>query len=524
MRIPLETTAAVRERLSANREIALIDLREEGVFAEHHPLFAASLPLGQIELQVLDRLPRKTVPIVLYDDGEGFVAPAFAKFAALGYTNVAALEGGLAGWRRDGGEIFRDVNTPSKAFGELVEAQRHTPSLSAAEVNALLDAREDIVVLDARRFDEYQTMSIPGGISVPGGELVYRAGRLVAGKDTTVIVNCAGRTRSLIGTQSLINAGIANKVFALRNGTIGWSLAGQTLEHGQSRRFPDDAEADSDTSARARALADRAGVKRVTIDQLSSLLYENGRTTYRFDVRTPEEYEAGHLPGFRSAPGGQLVQETDVFAPVRGARIVLSDDTAVRANMTASWLAQMNWDVSVLDTDLRAASLETGPWRPRRPPFPFVPTLTAAELKPLQDEGRVTVFDLSPSAAYARGHIPGAWFALRSVLFGAFEIAPRREITVLTSEDDVLARYAAADLQALAISARVLEGGNRAWSRAGFALEREPTHFASPAIDRYRRPYEGTDNPTDAMQAYLDWEYGLVAQLERDQTHGFKVI
>ncbi|MFV3015241.1 hypothetical protein ACM9HO_05975, partial [Pseudomonas sp. KHB2.9] len=45
-----------------------------------------------------------------------------------------------------------------------------------------------------------------------------------------------------------------------------------------------------------------------------------------------------------------------------------------------------------------------------------------------------------------------------------------------------------------------------------------------PRIDRYRRPYEGTDNPKEAMQAYLDWEFGLVEQLARDGTHGFYVI
>ncbi|MEI9930286.1 MAG: rhodanese-like domain-containing protein [Rhizomicrobium sp.] len=524
MSIPVETTASVRARLAANDEIALIDLREEGVFAEAHPLFAASLPFGRIELEVLDRLPRKAVPIIVYDFGEGLVEPAHARLRSLGYTNISALDGGLAGWRRDGGEIFRDVNTPSKAFGELVESRRHTPSLSAQEVKALIDSRENVAVLDARRFDEYQTMSIPGGISVPGGELVYRAAAVVPDRDTTIIVNCAGRTRSLIGTQSLINAGIANKVFALRNGTIGWSLAGQELEHGQSRRFAEDAHADPHTAKNGRALANRAGVHRLSIDQLSSLLYERGRTTYRFDVRTPAEYAAGHLPGFRSAPGGQLVQETDVFAPVRGARIILADDTQVRADMTGSWLAQMGWEVLVLDEDIRNLSLETGEWRARRTAFPVVPTLDATELKQLTDQGRATVFDLSSSAIYAKAHIPGAWFALRSALQNAFASAPRREITVLTADDDALPRYAAADLRALAIEAHVLNGGNRAWNEAGYPLERDIVHYASPPTDRYRRPYEGTDNPVSAMQAYLDWEYGLVAQLERDGTHRFHVI
>lgn len=100
-------------------------------------------------------------------------APA-RRFEELGYTDVALFEGGLKGWEHAGGEVFRDVNVPSKAFGEFVEAKRHTPALSAEAVDALLKSGEDVVVLDARRYDEYQTMNIPGSISVPGAELVLR--------------------------------------------------------------------------------------------------------------------------------------------------------------------------------------------------------------------------------------------------------------------------------------------------------------------------------------------------------------
>jgi hypothetical protein len=99
-------------------------------------------------------------------------------------------------------------------------------------------------------------------------------------------------------------------------------------------------------------------------------------------------------------------------APVRGARILLTDHMGVRADMTASWLAQMGWEVYVLEGG----------------------------------------YD------------------------GALEVGPPQ---VLPKPD--------------------------------------PSH-------RYRRPYEGTDVDTGAMQAYLDWEYGLVEQLRRDATHGFFVI
>ena len=114
--------------------------------------------------------------------------------------------------------------------------RRHTPSLPADEVAALIAGDANLAILDVRRPDEFATMNIPGSVSVPGAELVLRAGGVAPDPETTIIVNCAGRTRSIIGTQSLINAGIANRVLALRNGTIGWTLAKQQLEHGADRR------------------------------------------------------------------------------------------------------------------------------------------------------------------------------------------------------------------------------------------------------------------------------------------------
>ena len=404
------TAAQVRSALLLRDEIALLDLRHEAQFATGHPLFAANMAAGRIALEATARLPRKDVPIVVYDAGEGLVEAAIARFAALGYTNVRQLGCGLEAWRAAGYELFQDVNSYSKAFGELVESRRHTPSLAANEVAALIASGANIKVLDVRRFDEYATMNIPGSVSVPGAELVLRAGAAAPDPATTIIVNCAGRTRSIIGTQSLINAGVANKVVALRNGTIGWTLAGQTLDHGADRRGGIGLY--EGAAANARDVAYRAGVRHIGLDQLKALEAQAHRTLYRFDVRSAEEYSAGHIPGFRHYAGGQLVQETDMAAPVRGARIVLTDDRAVRAQMTASWLAQMGWEVYVLEGGYDGG-LETGP--------------------------------------------P--------------EVLPKPD----------------------------------------------PAH-------RYRRPYEGTEVAAAAMQAYLDWEFGLVEQLRRDGTHGFFVI
>lgn len=524
--------AAVRERLIARDETALLDVREEDPFAQEHPLWAANLPLSRIEIEAWRRIPRRDTLIVLYGEHQGTdLAPLAAKtFAALGYTNVHLLEEGLEGWRRAGGELFRDVNVPSKSFGELVEHERHTPSLSASEVQALVDSKADLVVLDARRFDEYQTMSIPTATSLPGAELVLRVRELAPDPQTRVIVNCAGRTRSIIGTQSLINAGLPNPVAALRNGTIGWTLAGQTLDHGASRRAPVAVDAANRAQARsgARAIADKAGVQRIAHDAVATLA-QPGRTLYRFDVRTPEEYADGHLPGFASAPGGQLVQETDHSAPVRGARIVLADDDqGVRADMTASWLAQMGWEVFVVDPAGEQARSERGTPAAPVPEAEAVESVSPAELAKWLDqagEGDIAVLDVTASANYVKRHIPGAWFVIRAQLAQALAAIPSAKRYVLTCGTSQLARFAAADLRRLtSAQVLVLEGGTTAWIDAGLPLESGETRLAVPRTDRYRRPYEGTDNAAAAMQAYLDWEFGLIAQLDRDGTHFFEVV
>ncbi len=524
--IAVRTFHDIRAALLARRELALLDVREEDPFAQAHPLFAANLPLSRLELEIHARVPRRDTPITVYDDGEGLAPVAAQRLLDLGYSDVALLDGGLSGWRNTGGELFRDVNVPSKAFGELVEAERHTPSLAAEEVQTLLDARADAVILDARRFDEYQTMSIPGGISVPGAELVLRVAELAPDPRTRVIVNCAGRTRSIIGTQSLLNAGIPNPVAALRNGTIGWTLAGQQLEHGQTRRF---GAISQDTrkaaSQRARAVADRAGVERLDLAGLAQWQDEHDRTTYLLDVRTPEEYEAGHLPGSRSTPGGQLVQETDHVASVRGARLVLVDDDGVRANMSASWLAQMGWQVAVLDGLSDADFSERGAWSAPLPRLPRADTIDPTTLADWLGEPGTRVLDFTASANYAKRHIPGAAWVLRSQLKQALERLGTAERYVLTCGSSLLARFAVAEVQALSGKpVFLLDGGTSAWVAAGLPTEDGESLLASPRIDRYRRPYEGTDNPREAMQGYLDWEFGLVEQLGRDGTHGFFVI
>jgi len=358
---------------------------------------------------------------------------------------------------------------------------------------------------------------------VPGAELVLRVSVLAPDPATTVVVNCAGRTRSIIGAQSLINAGLANRVLALRNGTIGWTLAGLALDHGQGRRAPEVPAASArQARAAAWAVAGKVGVRQVDSARLRALEDGGRRTVYRFDVRTPEEYVAGHPAGFRPAPGGQLVQETDWFAPVRGALMVLADDDGGRAAMTGSWLAQMGWDVAVWPPD-PAGPAEDGPWWPALPPTPAVTLAGPAQVDDWLQAQEALVVDVDTSPRFLGGHLPGAVWVPRADLPHLPGLVSGSARLVLTSADGVLAAFAVADLPPRA-AVTVLAGGTAGWTGSGRPLQAGPGGMLSPPVDVYHRPYEGTDVDPAAMQAYLDWEHGLVAQLERDGTHGFTVL
>ncbi|KAL4787076.1 Rhodanese-like domain-containing protein [Aspergillus varians] len=523
------TAYKLRQHWINQHEIALLDVREEGPFAESHPLFAISVPVSEIETKLPALVPRLSAPIVVYDDGEDYAERATARVLALGYRDVAVLEGGLSAYARVG-EVYRDVNVPSKAFGELVESIKHTPSRSAREVKGVLEEGEGegaVAVLDARRFSEYNMMSIPRGRSCPGGELLYRFFEAVPSPQTTVVVNCAGRTRSIIGTQSLINAGVPNKVIALRNGTIGWTIEGLELDTKKTDRVSQpSAEASRRARAYATSWAEHVGVTFIDGTQLGRFAAESeDRTLYLLDVRDPEEYALGHPAGFSNAPGGQLVQATDEWVGVRGARLVLYDTDGVRAPMTASWLLQLGWEVYVFDErsivpERLLPVSKNPPWAP-----PKLGAITIADFQTLTGATTTTVIDLARSPAYRKGHIPGAWFASGPELARDLRAAPPGDgPIVLTSPDGSVAAMNIEDARR-SVSREVLYlvGGTAAWVGAGQPLETEERWLSSP-IDVYKRPYEGTGNAREAMQGYLDWEYGLVAQLANDGVACFHVV
>ncbi len=518
---------ALRSWLTDGRELALLDAREEGEFGASHLFWAVPCPFSQREIRARALLPRRGVRIVCVDDGRGLAERLGAWLEGDGCTDVHVLDGGTKAWEATGGVLFSGVNVPSKAFGEWVEHHYGTESVDAPELKSWLDQGRKMVVLDSRTHEEFVRMSIPGALSVPGGELAYRIGDLAPDPDTLVVVNCAGRTRSIMGAESLRRAGIPNQVMALRNGTMGWELAGFACDRGRTARYPEGTPATVGLALdRARRFAEESGVGVIGPLDLARFEEDPDRTLYLLDVRDPSEFRAGHYPGSRSAPGGQLVQATDQWIGVRNARVVLLDDQGVRARMTGAWLRQMGHrDVFVVEGGLEALRGSGRALAPIPELQATAPLITAAELAARLNPPDVTVIDLARSVEFREGHIQGAFWGVRSRLDALRGRLEGARLVVATSPDGSLARLAVSELAALTKGeVKVLDGGTAAWRAAGLPLAKDRADPPDEAcVDFYLRPYDRNTGIEDAMRAYLAWEIDLVNEIARDGTVRFGV-
>ncbi|MEI8267912.1 MAG: rhodanese-like domain-containing protein [Betaproteobacteria bacterium] len=529
---PQKSPQEVHALLDSSDEWAFLDVREQGAFDEGHPFWAVNAPASHLESEMPRLVPRKGTLLVLMDDSDGGLArQAAERLSGWGYDDIAVMRGGLQAWREAGLPVYAGIHVPSKAFGEFVEHHEGTPSIDVQQLKDWTAQGRDMLVLDCRPFEEFQASSLPGSMNCPGVDLVSRIFDLVQQDSTTVVVHCAGRTRGIIGAQSLINAGIANPVVTLRNGMADWVLSGESLAKGNRKVAPPATPQGTDRALQAaERLSRRFGVRTIDAPQLQRLQADPARTLYLFDVRTPEEYEAGHLADAQSAPGGQLVQTLDAFVGTRGSRIVLCDDTGVRARVAASWLVQMGWkDVFVLEHGWGAAwlRLERGPSaEPMIDETSAAPALTIdiLELRQGLERGDVVLLDLTNSLQFSRQHIPGAWFAVRARMREALSRVPPHRLLVLTCPDGKFAGRAHADAQALsAVPVAVLKGGNAAWSLAGWPMTSGRDQLTTTTDDIWYSPIDRPD-PMAAIHAYLAWEVGLVDRLSQERGVQFQHI
>jgi rhodanese-related sulfurtransferase len=504
----------------AKDTFALIDVRDAGSYNSTHIPGSSSLPRRNLEFEMHFLAPYNCVHIVLCDDDGRQATLAAATLEAMGHTRVSVLDGGINRWTTLELPTEWGTNVLSKDFGEKVEVVHHVPEIDAQDLRARQERGENLVILDTRTPQEFHNFSLPGGRSVPNGELALHITDILKSqpKDTTVIINCAGRTRSIVGTRILQRMGISN-VYGVKNGTAGWVLSGLELDTGaQSLPLPTvSPQGLAAAEAYARKAAEEDGVRYIKVSDLQELMAKgNHETVYLVDVRRQEEYRESHIPGFRWFPGGQAVQRSDDVMAVARGTIVFACDGIARALLTASWYRQMGYEkVYALEGGTSAwvaegLKLEAG--IPPRLPFGLEEAnrkVTLISPQNLQAMQEALLLHVDTSQAFAQGHVAGARWVPRGWLeLQVAQAAPNKAAPInVTCANGINSILAGATLMDMGYShVSVLEGGMEAWTKAGLPVEQGLTGIMTPPNDIVLMGYHRV--PADTIN-YLRWEEAL---------------
>lgn len=529
------TAVELKNILDTQVTHALIDVREPGEYNATHIPGSSLVPRRQLEFRMRRLVPYHGTLVIVCDDDCQRAPLAVDTLEQMGYTQVRMLAGGLNRWTTESYGTEWGVNVPSKDFGEKMEVQHHVQVMHPEELHDRLQRGDNIIILDSRTPEEHQRVTIPQARSAPNGELALRISGLVQDPQATVVVHCAGRTRSIIGARLLQRMGIRN-VYDLRNGTMGWSMAGLELEYGSSRLDLPEPSAEGLQAAEAFAdqLATEDGVQYLDPDALQALMARSEEdNVYLIDVRTKAEYAAGHIPGFQWFPGGQAVQRTDDLVAVRNGHVVFACDGRVRATVTASWYRQIGfpnvyavdggvtaWAASGLSLEQSATHDAAGGYDEGIVSDDLPSGYEAAKAKvemiapqALQNllsaaEPPLVIF-VDPSYDFSRGHVPGAHWLPRGWLEGRVTgvVPSKSRPVVVTCTDGINAVLAGGTLRDIGYQqVTVLEGGMAAWQRADLPVEQGLSGIMSPPHDVL--PMGIDRNWADAMH-YLRWEEEL---------------
>lgn len=518
-----ELHSRLRERI----ETSILDVRSNSAFVREHILRSTPLPFGLLEARIDRAVPRKSTFVVVVDDGEQLAVRSAERLRGLGYLNVVVLSGGLAAWREAGLQTISGQHAISKALGEYVERNYDTPRLTPQELQRRRADGEEIIVIDTRPSEEFGYVAIPDSVAAPGVEILYRFDEVVPSPFTTVVITCAGRTRGIIGAQALLNAGIPNPVYSLENGTSGWEFAGLEPLRGAARYAPAPDKANLRIARdRAAEIERRSGVVRISGTDLAQFRAEaDTRSLYLFDIRTTDEYRAGHIPGALSVPGGQLVQTTDLFVGTQYARIVVVDgEDGVRGALTASWLLQMDVGEVFLYAAEPAAAVELGDAAVPLPKLDHARYVDAADIAGQVEAGRLTVIDFASvlSGQSDRRVVPESWYATRASLPARTGDLPGLGDILFLSEDGVEAAFAANDIERDdRRNLLVFRGGTRAWEQAGLPLVDE-AHEHSLAPEGSPNPRRTIAERKASFDDYVAWGDVIVDQIRADGTLVFK--
>src|SRR6056300_171097 len=510
----------VKNWVSDNKEISFIDVREIGQHTKGHPFFSISIPYSIFEIRLLELVTNKHVRIVLFDNNNGIAILAAKHAKLMGYNNISILENGIEGWLNAGFELFDGINVPSKSFGELVEHKYNTPSINSNELFNKQKQKKDLIILDGRPFEEYEKMSIPGSICCPNAEIPYKISSLVKNTKTEIIVNCAGRTRSIIGAQALINFGVENKVYALENGTQGWFLSDLKLDHGKKNYLdiqPNEEEIKKLNSKIKSLLIDNE-IEIINLKKANDIISKKDRSTFIFDVATKKSLKA-NISFIKNVPGGQLVQATDNFVGVLNSQIILLDEgDLVRSGITALWLKKLNFDCYVLDVkyeEIKNLNFKNNKEYKNQ----TAQKLTLDQLKNMRN---ILIFDIRNSTDFCKSRLKQSTWLNRYNIKDCNNLIEKKIILVSDHLQKLNLILKDLNIKFPDIDTKVYYWDEQDKDKFSEYFDTNEIQMNKNFIDFNFHTYLRHNGNKEHSTQYLNWETGLLDRMDEEETSFFK--
>jgi rhodanese-related sulfurtransferase len=345
------SSQALQNLIEDKQEFALLDIRDLADFVKGHLWLSINVPHTSIQDRVSSFVPRPDTRIILIDQDQTLAIKVAERLQSSGYSNLEVLPGGFDQWRQSGLPVITGDYVLAHAFGMYVNQVLATPSISANRLMQKLAAREDILIIDSRDPRDFQNSTLPGAKNVPIAEMVHRVPDMVDDESTQVVVHCGGVTRGVLGAQTLIDANFPNRIMWLVDGTGGWCMAGGELRRGETEPAkPPSDKATAYALKTALNLARQLNLTYLEPDDLEDWRRGNRqRTCYLIDIRSRDEFLAGHYPNAMNVPGGELVGMTQDHIATYHARLCLIGDTlSARVEITADWMLKNGWEDVVI--------------------------------------------------------------------------------------------------------------------------------------------------------------------------------
>ena len=515
------TAKTTKNLLSSSKELAFVDIREIGQHSKGHPFFSVSIPFSVFEIKIQELIPNKNIDIILFDENDDLSEKAHEIAMSMGYKKIFILEDGVHGWTDEGYELFDGINVPSKAFGEWVEIKKQTPHIKPYLLSKKIQKKQNIIIVDGRPLEEFKRMNIPNAICCPNMEIPINISEFID-KKTEIIINCAGRTRSIIGAQNLINYGIKNSVKALENGTQGWFLANLELEKNQTRQFKDQKvfKKNETISNKASQLIKKYGLKKVSLKQINIFFSDKTRTTYIFDITTHSKNSRCNDLNIKNVPGGQLIQATDNFIGVQNSRIILVDEgDLIRSSMTASWLKQMGYEVYVFEDDLDYINY----FFEKKSKF-VIPKHQIISISEIKSYLSFNILDTRNSHDYKKLHFKRSkWISRKNLRFTNFR--EKRNFLIIfddLNKAELISKDISSKYNGEIFFYEFKE--NEVIQFSDFLTKSSSSPKKSECIDFVYHTYKRHSGNKNHAKSYLKWEKELLQRMDEQEKRKFKVF